>query len=153
MKELYRQKGYPSDWIEKRVRGIAVRDELTDEWQNRGIRTDDEFAILTSEISQATFGLTPAQYKKLKGLQRENLRDHMNDLELIFTMLGEAATTEIARNKNAQGFKKNKHAAREGGTVAGSARQQLEVKSGRKVVTRANYLIEKPKPKLPRGSE
>jgi prophage antirepressor-like protein len=152
MKELYRQKGYPSDWIEKRVRGIAVRDELTDEWKNRGIRTDNEFAILTSEISQATFGLTPAQYKKIKGLRRENLRDHMNDLELIFTMLGEAATTEIARNKDAQGFKKNKRAAREGGAVAGSARRQLEAKSGRKVVTSANYLIEKPKPKLPRGS-
>jgi DNA-damage-inducible protein D len=153
MKELYRQKGYPADWIEKRVRGIAVRDELTDEWKNRGIRTDNEFAILTSEISQATFGHTPAQYKKLKGLRRENLRDHMTDLELIFTMLGEAATTEIARNKDAQGFKKNKRAAREGGAVAGSARRQLEAKSGRKVVTRANYLIVKPKPKLPRGSE
>ena len=153
MKELYRQKGYPSDWIEKRVRGIAVRDELTDEWNNRGIRTDNEFAILTSEISHATFGLTPAEYKKLKGLQRENLRDHMNDLELIFTMLGEAATTEIARNKDAKGFKKNKQAAREGGAVAGSARRQLEAKSGRKVVTSANYLTEKPKPKLPRGSK
>jgi len=97
MRELYQQKGYPSDWIEKRVRGIAVRDELTDEWKNRGIRKDNEFAILTSEISQATFGVTPSQYKKLKGLQRENLRDHMTDLELIFTMLGEAATTEIAQ--------------------------------------------------------
>ena len=153
MKELYRQKGYPFDWIEKRVRGIAVRDELTDEWNNRGIRTDNEFAILTSEISHATFGLTPAEYKKLKGLQRENLRDHMSDLELIFTMLGEAATTEIARNKDAKGFKKNKQAAREGGAVAGSARRQLEAKSGRKVVTSANYLTEKPKPKLPRGSK
>ena len=153
MKELYRQKGYPVDWIEKRVRGIAVRDELTDEWKNRGIRTDNEFAILTSEISHATFGLTPAEYKKLKGLRRENLRDHMSDLELIFTMLGEAATTEIARNKDAKGFKKNKQAAREGGAVAGSARRQLEAKSGRKVVTSANYLTEKPKPKLPRGSK
>ena len=149
MKELYKEKGYPDDWIEKRVRGIAVRDELTGEWQKRGIADQQDFAILTAEISQATFGVTPTQYKKLKGLQRENLRDHMNDLELIFTMLGEAATTEIARNKDAQGFLKNKRAAREGGTVAGNARRQLEAKSGRKVITSENYLIDKPKPKLP----
>ena len=99
MRELYRQKGYPDDWIEKRVRSIAVRDELTDEWRRRGVQEQNEFAILTAEISKATFGVTPSQYKKLKGLKRENLRDHMTDLELIFTMLGEAATTEIARNK------------------------------------------------------
>ena len=153
MRELYRQKGYPDDWIEKRVRSIAVRDELTDEWRQRGVREQNEFAILTAEISKATFGVTPSQYKKLKGLQRENLRDHMTDLELIFTMLGEAATTEIARNKDAQGFVPNKRAAREGGTVAGSARRQLEAKSGRKVVTRQNYLADKPKPKLPPKSE
>ncbi|WP_372827318.1 Bro-N domain-containing protein [Polaromonas sp.] len=149
MKELYKEKGYPDDWIEKRVRGIAVRDELTSEWQKRGIADQQDFAILTAEISLATFGVTPAQYKNLKGLQRENLRDHMNDLELIFTMLGEAATTEIARNKDAQGFVKNKRAARAGGSVAGSARRQLEAKSGRKVITSENYLIDKPKPKLP----
>jgi prophage antirepressor-like protein len=149
MRELYREKGYPQDWIEKRVRGIAVRDELTDEWRNRGISAQTDFAILTAEISKATFGLTPSDYKKLKGLQRENLRDHMTDLELIFTMLGGAATTEIARNKDAQGFIPNKVAAREGGAVAGSARRQLEAKSGRKVVTRGNYLTDKPTPKLP----
>jgi DNA-damage-inducible protein D len=149
MKELYKEKGYPNDWIEKRVRGIAVRDELTGEWQKRGIADQQDFAILTAEISQATFGVTPAQYKKLKGLQRENLRDHMNDLELIFTMLGEAATTEIARNKDAQGFLKNKRAAKEGGSVAGDARRQLEAKSGRKVITSKNYLNDKPKPELP----
>jgi hypothetical protein len=149
MRELYREKGYPQDWIEKRVRGIAVRDELTDEWRNRGISAQKDFAILTAEISKATFGLTPSDYKKLKGLQRENLRDHMTDLELIFTMLGEAATTEIARNKDAQGFIPNKVAAREGGTVAGNARRQLEAKSGRKVVTRGNYLTDKPTLKLP----
>ena len=108
MREIYRQKGYPDDWIEKRVRGIAVRDELTGEWKNRGIQEERDFAILTAEISKATFGLTPADYKKLKGLKRENLRDHMTDLELIFTMLGEAATTEIARNKDAQGFVPNR---------------------------------------------
>src|SRR3989338_7745281 len=89
MKELYKQKGYSDDWIEKRVRGIAIRDELTDEWKKRRVETEREFSILTAEISKATFGLTPSQYKELKGLKRENLRDHMNDLELIFTMLGE----------------------------------------------------------------
>ncbi|MCG2685411.1 MAG: Bro-N domain-containing protein [Planctomycetales bacterium] len=155
MRELYQQKGYPADWIEKRVRSIAVRDELADEWKQRGVQEQNEFAILTAEISKAAFGVTPSQYKKLKGLQRENLRDHMTDLELIFTMLGEAATTEIARNKDAQGFDPNKRAAQEGGTVAGSARRQLEAKSGRKVVTRQNYLADKskPKPKLPPKSE
>ena len=153
MRKLFKDKGYPDDWIEKRVRGIAVRDELTSEWQKRGIQDQKDFAILTGEISKATFGLTPTDYKKLKGLKRENLRDHMTDLELIFTMLGEAATTEISRNKDAQGFQKNKRAAREGGTVAGNARRQLEAKSGRKVITRDNYLIDKPKPKLPLKSK
>ncbi len=148
MRKLYQDKGYPDDWVEKRVRGIAVRDELTSEWQKRGIQDQKDFAILTGEISKATFGLTPADYKKLKGLKRENLRDHMTDLELIFTMLGEAATTEIARNKDAQGLLKNKQAAKAGGAVAGNARRQLESKSGRKIVTRENYLINKPKPKL-----
>jgi DNA-damage-inducible protein D len=140
MRDLYKQKGYPADWIEKRVRSIAIRDELTDEWKHRGVNEGVEFAILTSEISKATFGLTPSEYKNLKGLKRENLRDHMTDLELIFTMLGEAATTEIARNKDAEGFNENKKAAKEGGTIAGSARRQLEVKSGKPVVTRQNYL-------------
>jgi DNA-damage-inducible protein D len=151
MRELYKEKGYPADWIEKRARGIAVRDELTDEWRKRGIAEQQDFAILTAEISKATFGLTPSEYKRLKGLQRENLRDHMTDLELIFTMLGEAATTEIARNKDAQGFIPNKSAAREGGSVAGNARRQLEAKSGRKVITGQNYLADRPKPeRLPR---
>ncbi len=153
MRQLFKEKGYPDDWIEKRVRGIAVRDELTGEWQKRGIADQKDFAILTSEISKAAFGVTPSDYKKLKGLKRENLRDHMTDLELIFTMLGEAATTEIARNKDAQGFKSNQLAARDGGTVAGDARLQLEAKSGRKVITRDNYLTDKPKPKLPPKSK
>ncbi len=153
MKDLYKEKGYPDDWVEKRVRGIAVRDELTGEWQNRGIVDQKDFAILTAEISKAAFGVTPAQYKKLKGLQRENLRDHMTDLELIFTMLGDASTTEIARNKDAQGLVKNRQAAQEGGSVAGNARLQLEEKSGRKVVTADNYLTDKPKPKLPSNPE
>ena len=153
MRKLYQDKGYPDDWVEKRVRGIAVRDELTGEWQKRGIQDQKDFAILTGEISKATFGLTPADYKKLKGLKRENLRDHMTDLELIFTMLGEAATTEIARNKNAQGLLKNKLAAQAGGSGAGDARRQLEAKSGRKVITRDNYLTDKPRPKLSPKSE
>ena len=153
MRQLFKEKGYPDDWIEKRVRGIAVRDELTGEWQKRGIAEQKDFAILTAEISKATFGVTPSDYKKLKGLRRENLRDHMTDLELIFTMLGEAATTELARTKDAQGFTENQVAARDGGTVAGNARRQLEEKSGKKVVTANNYLTDKPKPKLPPKSE
>ncbi|MDP3640797.1 MAG: Bro-N domain-containing protein [Nanoarchaeota archaeon] len=140
MKKLYRAKGYSDAWIEKRVRGIAVREELTDEWKNRGIGSEREFAILTAEISKATFGMTPSEYKEFKGLKRETLRDHMNGLELIFSMLGEAATTEITKNKNAQGFAEGKSAAQEGGTVAGNARKDLEKKSGRKVVTSENYL-------------
>jgi len=122
MKEIYKAKGHSDAWVEKRARGMAVRDELTDEWKQRGIMLDKEFAILTAEISNATFGMTPTEYKKFKGLKRENLRDHMNDLELIFAMLGEASTTRIARNKNAAGFTENKNAATEGGTVAGIAR-------------------------------
>jgi DNA-damage-inducible protein D len=140
MKEIYRAKGYSEDWIEKRVRGIAIRDELTDEWDKRGVKTDLEYAILTAEISKATFGLTPAEYKELKKLKNENLRDHMKDLELIFSMLGEASTTNIARNKNAKGFVENKLAAKEGGEVAGIAREALEKRSGEKVVTSENYL-------------
>jgi hypothetical protein len=137
---IYKAKGYSDDWIEKRMRSIAIRDELTDEWQKRGVKEQREYAILTAEISKATFGLTPGQYAEFKRLKRENLRDHMTDLELIFSMLGEAATTEIARNRGAQGFPQNKHAARSGGSVAGNARRELEKKSGRKVVTSGNYL-------------
>ncbi|MCB4792110.1 MAG: Bro-N domain-containing protein [Elusimicrobia bacterium] len=140
IRALYKAKGYSDAWIEKRMRGIAVRDELTNEWKKRGVKEDKEYSILTAEISKATFGLTPSEYKGLKKLDRENLRDHMNDLELIFTMLGEASTTEIARNKHAQGFEKNKDAAIQGGTVAGSARKDLERKSGKKVVSSENYL-------------
>jgi len=137
---IYKAKGYSDAWIEKRMRGIEVRETLTDEWKKRGVAEGQEYAILTAEISKATFGMTPSEYQKLKGLKRENLRDHMNDLELIFTMLGEASTTEIARNKNKQGFPENKTAAREGGAVAGKARKDLELKSGKKVSTNKNYL-------------
>ncbi|HEY9207114.1 MAG TPA: Bro-N domain-containing protein [Candidatus Methanoperedens sp.] len=142
MKEIYKLKGYSDDWIEKRVRGIAIRDELTDEWGKRSIKTKSEYSILTAEISKATFGLTPNEYKKVKGLKRENLRDHMNDLELIFTMLGEASTTKIARNRDAIGFDENRNAAKEGGTVAGVAREELERRSGEKVVSSENYINE-----------
>ncbi len=137
---IYKAKGYSDAWIEKRMRGIEVRETLTNEWKRRGVRENPEYAILTAEISKATFGMTPSEYQKFKGLKRENLRDHMNDLELIFTMLGEASTTEIAKNKDAQGFEQNKIAAKEGGSVAGKARKDLEKKSGKKVSTRQNYL-------------
>ncbi len=147
MKELYKAKGYSDDWIEKRVRGIAIRDELTDEWKKRGVQEERDYAILTAEISKATFGMTPSEYKQFKGLKKENLRDHMNDLELIFNMLGEASTTRIARDKDAQGFIENKEAATKGGTVAGVARKELEQQSIRKVSTPENYLSEPEKKK------
>lgn len=139
---LYKAKGYSDDWIEKRMRGIAIREELTDEWDKRGVKQGKEYSILTAEISKASFGLTPSEYKELKGLNKENLRDHMTDLELIFSMLGEAATTEIARNKDAQGLQENKQATQQGGTIAGNARKQLESKSGKKIVSKENYLKE-----------
>jgi len=139
-RELYQAKGYSDAWIEKRMRGIAVRAELTEEWKNRDVGDSREYAILTAEISKAAFGVTPSEYKQLKGLQRENLRDHMDDLELIFSMLGEAATTEISRTKDAQGFDENRTAAHKGGKIAGDAREKLEKESGRKVVSGDNYL-------------
>ncbi len=137
---LYLAKGYSDAWIEKRMRSIAIRDELTDVGKKRGAREKLEYAILTAEIFKAAFGLTPSEYAAHKGLQRENLRDHMTDLELIFSMLGEAATTEIARTTDTQGFSPNQVAAKQGGTVAGNARRELEKKSGRKIVSRENYL-------------
>ncbi|MCK5039633.1 MAG: Bro-N domain-containing protein [Candidatus Aenigmarchaeota archaeon] len=143
MKEIYKQKGYSDNWVEKRVRGIAIRDELTDEWDSRGIERGKEYSILTAEISKATFGMTPNEYKNYKGLKKENLRDHMTDLELIFTMLGEASTTKIARGKEAIGFIENRNAAKEGGEIAGDARKKLEIKSKEKISTPENYL-EKP---------
>jgi|SRR5208283_3448528 len=139
-KALYRAKGYSDDWIEKRMRGIAIRAELTDEWKMRQVGQEREYAILTAEISKATFGLTPSEYKNLKGLERENLRDHMNDLELIFSMLGEAATTEITKTQDTQGFDENRTAARKGGRIAGDAREKLEKETKKMVVSRNNYL-------------
>ncbi len=139
-KAIYRAKGYSDDWIEKRMRGIAILAELTDEWKNRDVEGEPEYAILTAEISKAAFGLTPSEYKELKGLERENLRDHMTDLELIFSMLGEAATTEITRVQDAQGFDENRTAARKGGRIAGDARKKLEKETRKKVASSENYL-------------
>lgn len=141
MRDLYQAKGYSQEWIEKRVRGIAVRDELTGEWKKRGVKEQTEYAILTAEISRATFGMSPAEYKAFKQLSKpaDNLRDHMTDLELIFTMLGEASTTEIARQTDAKGYPQNEAAAIKGGTVAGNARRDLEHKSGKRVVSPGNY--------------
>jgi prophage antirepressor-like protein len=141
-RELYKLKGYSDDWIEKRMRSIAIREELTEEWKNRGVKEKIEYAVLTAEISKATFGLTPSEYKEVKGLKSQNLRDHMTDLELIFSMLGEASTKEIAVNTDTQGFEQNKRAAKAGGKIAGDARKQLEIKSGKKVVSSENYLPE-----------
>lgn len=141
-RDLYKLKGYPDDWIEKRMRSIAIREGLTEEWKNHGIKEQIEYSILTSEISKATFGLTPSQHKQMKGLKNQNLRDHMTDLELIFSMLGEASTKEIVINTNPKGFVQNKKAAKVGGKIAGDARKQLEIKSGKKVVTNQNYLPE-----------
>ena len=141
---LYEAKGYPKPWIEKRLRSIAIRGELTDEWKQRGVQEGREYAILTSEIATATFGVTPEGHKKIKGLAKlktgHNLRDHMTDLELIFSMLGEASTTEIARRKDAQGFPANRTSARQGGTIAGDARKALEVQTGQPVMSASNHL-------------
>jgi len=150
---LYKAKGYSDAWIEKRMRGIAIREELTDEWKKRGVKEETEYAILTAEISKATFGLTPSQYKKLKRLKRENLRDHFSDLEQIFSILGEAATTEITRTTDAQGFYESKDAAREGGEVAGKARKDLESRTGKKIVSRRNYLQQPENRKLLKGNK
>ena len=151
MKEIYEKKGYPQDWIDKRMRGIAIRQNLTDEWQERGIIEQKDFAILTAEISKATFGMTPTEYKKYKNLpekSKANLRDHMDDLELIFTMLGERVTTEISQKEKPETFNKNKNVARRGGKVAGNARKETEKELGRSVVVKQNYLDTKDKPKL-----
>ena len=141
IRDTYRLKGYSDEWIALRMRGIATRDELTDEWKNRGVEESSNYAILTAEISKAAFGMTPSQYKQFKGLDKggDNLRDHMTDLELIFSQLSEAATTEIARNDDVQGFNENKSAAQRGGKIAGDARRNLEAQTGRRVSTQDNY--------------
>lgn len=142
MKTLYEQKGYPKDWIDKRLRGIAIRQNLTDEWKKRGITSEQDFAILTAEISKATFGMTPSEYKQYKGLTKknQNLRDHMNDLELIFTMLGERVTTEISEKEKPDSFGESKQIAKRGGKVAGVARKETEKELGRLVASPDNFL-------------
>ena len=142
MKELYEQKGYPKDWIDKRLRGIAIRQNLTDEWKERGITEDRDYAILTAEISKATFGMTPSAYKAYKGLEspNQNLRDHMTDLELIFTMLGERVTTELSKQEKPDTMPKHKSVARRGGKVAGNARKETEKELGRSIISSENYL-------------
>ena len=151
-RELYQAKGYPQAWIEKRLRSISVRGELTDEWKARGVAEGKEYSILTAEIARATFGVTPGEHSQLKGLNvvktGNNLRDHMTDLELIFTMLGEASTTEIARRSDALGFDENRVSAKEGGKIAGNARKALEAKTGKAVVSKANYLAAPTTPDL-----
>jgi DNA-damage-inducible protein D len=148
MKQLYEQKGYPKDWINKRLRGIAIRQSLTDEWQERGITSQRDYAILTAEISKATFGMSPSEYKQYKNLpskSKTNLRDHMTDLELIFTMLGEKMTTEISVVEKPEGLVKNKKVARRGGNVAGNARKEAEKELGKSVISRNNYLLSEDK--------
>lgn len=146
-REIYKLKGYSDEWIEKRMRSIAIREELTEEWKNRGVKEKPKYAILTAEISKATFGIIPSEHRQLKGLKNQNLRDHMTDLELIFSMLGEASTKEITVNTDTQGFEENIKAAKMGGKIAGDARKQLELKSGKKVVTSDNFLPEAKKAK------
>ncbi len=144
MKQIYEQKGYSKDWIDKRLRGIAIRQNLTDEWQERGIKDKKDYAILTAEISKATFGMTPSEYKKLKNIpekSKANLRDNMTDLELIFTMLGEKVTTEISKNEKPKDMPENKKVAKRGGAVAGKARSETEKEIGRSVISKDNYLL------------
>lgn len=139
-KALYKAKGYSDDWIEKRMRGIAIREELTNEWQKRGAQDQKDYEILTAEISKATFGVTPGEYKKLKGIEKENLRDHMDDFELIFTMLGERSTTEIHRVEDSKGMPKLKQDSEAGGDIAGNARKRLEHRLKKSIVSKNNYL-------------
>jgi hypothetical protein len=142
MKHLYELKGYSKGWIDKRLRGIAIRQNLTDEWNERGIENEKDYAILTAEISKATFGLTPSEYKEEKGLTKksQNLRDHMTDLELIFTMLGERVTTEISQQEKPDTFFENKIVAKRGGKIAGNARKETEKELGKSIISKQNYL-------------
>ncbi len=151
MKKLYEQKGYPKDWVDKRLRGMAIRQNLTDEWQERGIMEKKDYAILTAEISKATFGMTPSEYRKFKNISvksKANLRDNMTDLELIFTMLGEKVTTEISKKEKPNTFPKNKKVAKRGGSVAGKARVETEKEIGRSVISKENYLQKSQNKKL-----
>src|SRR6266704_3947550 len=139
MQELYEIKGYPKEWIDKRLRGIAGRQDLTDEWKNRGAAGNTAYAILTKEIMQGAFDLKVDEYKEVKGLERENLRDHMSDIELILTMLAEATTTKLHRDRDSQGFEPLVKDARDGGAVAGRTRKDIETQSGKPVVSNENF--------------
>jgi len=139
-RQLYREKGYPGDWIEMRMKSIELREQLTDEWKNRGVKEGIEYAILTAEISKATFGMTPKEYQEHKGLKRENLRDHMTNLELIFSMLGEEGTKQETIKSDAKGFMENEKAAKKGGKAAGKALDAFEKETGNQVITDQNYL-------------
>lgn len=145
IKEYYELKGYPKEWIDKRLRGIAVRQELTDEWKNRDIKSEKEFAILTNEISKATFGKTVGEYKEFKQLQKknQNLRDHMTDWELILAMVGEKATTDITKENNSQGFEECKDSANKGGNIAKRTREDIEKNIGKSIVSKENFLPKK----------
>ena len=139
-KDLYEKKDYPKEWIEKRLRGIAVRQRLTDEWDNRGAQDELDYAILTNEIMQGAFEMDVEKYKKYKNLKRENLRDHMTDLELIISMLGEAATTKITQDRDSVGVPKLQKDAKDGGAVAGRTRKDIERQTGTKVISKKNFL-------------
>jgi DNA-damage-inducible protein D len=140
LKELYKAKGYPDEWIERRIQTIEIRKQLTDEWKGRGVKEGQEYAILTAEIAKATFSLTPSEHSKVKGLEKENLRDHMTPLELIFTALGEEATRLNAVKDDAQGYEENHEAAQKGGRAAGGARESFENLQDVKVVSAESYL-------------
>ena len=140
IRELYKAKGYTDEWIASRLKSIDIRKELTKEWQQRGVKDGQEYAILTAEIAKATFGLTPSEHKGLKQLDSQNLRDHMTNLELIFSMLGEEATRSVTIKDNAQGFSENQDAAQRGGKMAGNARRSFEETENVKVVSAENFL-------------
>ena len=140
VKELYKAKGYPDAWIDMRIQSIEVRKQLTDEWKERDVKEGKEYSILTAEIAKATFGLTPSEHKDLKGLERQNLRDHMTTLELIFSQLGEEMTRKLAIEQDAVGFNRNAQAARQGGRAAGKARLAAEEETGVEVVSADNFL-------------
>jgi hypothetical protein len=142
VKDLYGKKGYDKGWIDKRMRGISVCHSLTDEWTERGAQRSIDYAILTNDIMQGAFNLKVQEYKELKGIKRENLRDHMTDLELIITMLGEATTTQITQHKNSQGLDKLRSDAKTGGAVAGRTRKDIEKQTGKKVISKENFLLD-----------
>ncbi len=146
--ETYLKKGYSKNWINQRLKSIEVRKELTDEWENRGVKKGQEYAILTDEITKAWSGFSVKQYKNHKGLKKENLRDNMSNLELVLNMLAEATTTEISKEKKPKTFTENKKIAKQGGTIAGNTRKEIEEKTGKKIVNKLSakdYLEDKNK--------